>query len=411
MRKMKDSGITWIGAIPEQWKTKRFKNIIIDSIAGEIIDKSYWNDGEELLYTCQKTPMNSCYQGFPMRKRTHGNCLLLTRNATPYIFIPEDNAIFSNVVQKVVLSHDYDRRYIKYAIQLGANEEVVNGDTIPSYNMDVWNNIHFCDISLEEQKKIADYLDVKCSIMDALSSDIQNEITTLENYKISIITEAVTRGLLESVKMKESGISWCPKIPEHWSIIPSKYLFYNSDVRKKENDELLTSSQKYGILTQQEYMELEKAKIVLANQGIDKWKHVEPNDFVISLRSFQGGLEMSHVSGCITWHYIVLRSYKPICYDYYKWLFKSDAYIKALQRTCNFIRDGQDLRYSNFCQVPLFVLPYKEQEEIAAFLDKKCSEINSIIEKKNEQISLLEKYRRSIIYEYTTGKKEVPING
>ena len=199
------------------------------------------------------------------------------------------------------------------------------------------------------------------------------------------------------------------QMPAHWEIIPSKYLFHNSDKRKCEGDQQLTASQKHGIITQQEYMERENSKIVFANQGLENWKHVEPYDFVISLRSFQGGLEMSETTGCITWHYVVLKANKPICPRFYKWLFKSSAYINALQGTCNFIRDGQDLRFSNFAQVPLYEPPLSEQEDIASYLDMKCSQIDSISDQKKEQLTVLEAYKKSLIYEYVTGKKEVPV--
>jgi type I restriction enzyme S subunit len=196
-------------------------------------------------------------------------------------------------------------------------------------------------------------------------------------------------------------------LPAHWAIIPSKYLFRDSEVRKQAGDVQLTASQKYGIISQEEYMERENAKVVLANQGLDDWKHVEPYDFVISLRSFQGGLEMSETTGCITWHYVVLKATKPIYPKFYKWLFKSSMYITAIQRTCNFIRDGQDLRYSNFSQVPLYEPPLEEQKEIADYLDKKCAEIDAVIASKQKQLETLDAYKKSLIFEYVTGKKEV----
>lgn len=261
---------------------------------------------------------------------------------------------------------------------------------------------------LKEQKRIATYLDSKCAEIDALTADIQAQIDTLEQYKRSVITEAVTKGLNPDVEMTCHQISWIEQMPAHWKIIPSKYLFHNSDKRKCEGDQQLTASQKHGIITQQEYMERENSKIVFANQGLENWKHVEPYDFVISLRSFQGGLEMSETTGCITWHYVVLKANKPICPRFYKWLFKSSAYINALQGTCNFIRDGQDLRFSNFAQVPLYEPPLSEQEDIASYLDMKCSQIDSISDQKKEQLTVLEAYKKSLIYEYVTGKKEVP---
>lgn len=260
---------------------------------------------------------------------------------------------------------------------------------------------------LLEQKQIADFLDAKCAEIDALSTDIQSQIDTLEQYKRSVITEAVTKGLNPDVEMQDSRIHWVDKLPRHWDIIPSKYLFRNSDLRKQAGDVQLTASQNWGIIPQEEYMERTGAKIVFANQGLENWKHVEPDDFVISLRSFQGGLEMSSVTGCITWHYVVLKATRSIVPRFYKWLFKSDVYIAALQRTCNFIRDGQDLRYSNFSQVPLYIPPIDEQRQIADYLDDKCSGIDTINDKKCAQKTVLEQYKKSLIFEYVTGKKEV----
>lgn len=202
--------------------------------------------------------------------------------------------------------------------------------------------------------------------------------------------------------MKISGVDWCQTIPDNWSIVPSKYLFRDSNVRKLDGDIQLTASQKYGIISQVDYMEREQAAIVLANKGLESWKHVEPLDFIISLRSFQGGLEMSEVKGCITWHYVVLKATQAIHHAYYKWLFKSAQYITALQRTCNFIRDGQDLRYSNFAKVPLPYPPVEEQKTIANFLDSKCSEIDALMEDIRVEISTLEEYKKSVITEAVT---------
>lgn len=201
---------------------------------------------------------------------------------------------------------------------------------------------------------------------------------------------------------KDSGVDWCHTIPDNWSIIPSKYLFRDSNVRRLDGDIQLTASQKYGIISQVDYMEREQAAIVLANKGLESWKHVEPLDFIISLRSFQGGLEMSEVKGCITWHYVVLKATQAIHHAYYKWLFKSAQYITALQRTCNFIRDGQDLRYSNFAKVPLPYPPVEEQKTIANFLDNKCAEIDALMEDIRAEISTLEEYKKSVITEAVT---------
>ena len=204
-------------------------------------------------------------------------------------------------------------------------------------------------------------------------------------------------------QMKDSGVEWIGEIPEAWDILPAKRMFRNSGETKKGDDIQLTASQQYGIISQSDYMALTGSRVVLATQDLEKWKHVEPQDFIISLRSFQGGLEMSKVSGCITWHYVVLRScHKGINARFYKWLFKSSEYITALQRTCNYIRDGQDLRYSNFEQVPLFLPKEEEQENIANILDTKCAEIDKVVEQTRATIEEYKKLKQAIITEAVT---------
>lgn len=215
--------------------------------------------------------------------------------------------------------------------------------------------------------------------------------------------------------MKDSGIEWIGEIPEGWEVIPAKFLFKNSDMRRIANDEQLTASQQFGIISQKDYTELTGSKVVLANKGLEDWKHVKPFDFIISLRSFQGGLEMSEITGCITWHYIVLKSCHKICSYYYKWLFKSDSYIHALQRTCSFIRDGQDLRYSNFIQVPLFEPPLAEQEKIADYLNAECSHIDAMLSKNRSSIEEYKKLKQAVITQAVTkgvrGEREMKDSG
>ena len=216
-------------------------------------------------------------------------------------------------------------------------------------------------------------------------------------------------------KMKDSGIEWIGEIPEGWEVIPAKFLFKNSDIRRIADDEQLTSSQQFGIISQKDYTELTGSKVVLANKGLADWKHVEPFDFIISLRSFQGGLEMSEITGCITWHYIVLKPCHKICSYYYKWLFKSDSYIRALQRTCSFIRDGQDLRYSNFIQVPLFEPPLAEQEKIADYLNAECFRIDAMLTKTRSSIEEYKKLKQAVITQAVTkgvrGEREMKDSG
>lgn len=201
---------------------------------------------------------------------------------------------------------------------------------------------------------------------------------------------------------KDSGVQWLSEVPDTWNVFPAKQLFADSKERRRKDDTFLTASQKYGVISQLRYMQLIGGRIVQASQDFDKWKHVEPDDFVISLRSFQGGLEMCTERGCVTWHYVVLKPKVEIIPLYFKWLFKSYSYIKSLQSTCNFIRDGQDLRYSNFVQVPIPVPSLDEQKTISAFLDKKCAEIDELVSRRLAIIERLKELKQSIIAEAVT---------
>lgn len=124
---------------------------------------------------------------------------------------------------------------------------------------------------------------------------------------------------------------------------------------------------------------------------------------------------MSEITGCITWHYIVLKPCHKICSYYYKWLFKSDSYIRALQRTCSFIRDGQDLRYSNFIQVPLFEPPLAEQEKIADYLNAECFRIDAMLTKTRTSIEEYKKLKQAVITQAVTkgvrGEREMKDSG
>lgn len=195
MQKMKDSGIEWIGQIPEEWRVVRLKFTYSHTNSGEVIDKIHWNNGTELLYTCQRIPMFSNYSGFPKNKRTTQNDLLLTRNATPYIFIPKLNSIYSNVVQRISIRSEFNLHFVRYALQCGVDSTQVYGDIIPSYNMQVWNNIYLPNMPLVNQSRIADFLDDKCGKIDCYIEKQQKIIEKLKAYKQAVITEAVTKGL------------------------------------------------------------------------------------------------------------------------------------------------------------------------------------------------------------------------
>ena len=196
---------------------------------------------------------------------------------------------------------------------------------------------------------------------------------------------------------KDSGVDWLGEIPENWELIQSRRLFQERKGRAKKGDVQLTSSQKYGVIPQKEFMELEGRKVTLVLTGNEILKHIESNDFVISMRSFQGGLEYSKYSGSVSSAYVGIIPIKHVNSRFFTYLFKSKPYIQALQSTSNLVRDGQALRFDNFSLVDLMIIPEEEQQTIANYLDIATAKIDTLIEKQTKLIELLKEKRQAVI--------------
>ena len=258
-----------------------------------------------------------------------------------------------------------------------------------------------------EQDQIVRYLDWQVSTNNRLIAAKRKEIALLKGHRTAKINQAVTTGIHCDTQLAYTGYNWLPYAPANWKPVPAKALFRNITELRRLDDSMLAATQKYGLIEQTEYMRLEGRRIVLANDNLDKWLHTEPNDFIISLRSFQGGLEMCSKPGCVTWHYVVLRSQRNIYPDFYKWFFKSAAYIGALQKTSDFIRDGQDLRFSNFVKVGLFIIPMDEQREIAEYLNREIPKYDVAISNLEKQIDQITELRTRLISDVVTGQVDV----
>ena len=232
-------------------------------------------------------------------------------------------------------------------------------------------------------------------------------IGLLEEDKQAIVNQAVTRGLDPNVRLKPSGVEWFSDVPEHWEMRRSKRLFSPRQELARPNDIQLSATQAYGVIPQDEYERKAGRRIVKISLHLDKRRHVEVDDFVISMRSFQGGLERAWATGCIRSSYIILRPTAEVDVEFFSYVFKSQAYIKALQSTANFIRDGQDLNFNNFCAVDLPLLPAGEQRKIAVALREATANIGTAIGRARRQIELVEEYRIRLIADVVTGKLDV----
>ncbi len=194
-----------------------------------------------------------------------------------------------------------------------------------------------------------------------------------------------------------SGTDWLGELPPEWGVRLARRLFQQVREVAREGDEQLSATQRYGVVPQKLFMELEDQKVMLALGGLGNFKHVEKDDFVISLRSFQGGIEYSAYSGCVSPAYTVLRARNEIFASYYAYTFKSNAFVSALQTTTDGIRDGKNISYDQFGSVSLPLPPLPEQTAIAAFLDRETAKIDALVEDQKRLIDLLKEKRRAVI--------------
>ncbi|EOW6770169.1 restriction endonuclease subunit S [Cronobacter muytjensii] len=196
---------------------------------------------------------------------------------------------------------------------------------------------------------------------------------------------------------KDSGVEWLGAVPSHWEILSAKRMFQSVRTPAYKSDEQLAASQKYGVIPQSLMMQLNDSKVMLALKGTESFRHVEANNFVISLRSFEGGIEYSQYTGCVSPAYTVLKNSKPISYGYYRYLLKCMPFIAALQSSTDSLRDGKSINYEQFSALSLPLSSVQEQNVIAVFLDHETAKIDNLIEKQQQLIEILKEKRQAVI--------------
>ena len=320
--------------------------------------------------------------------------------------------VYSNFLMRLVPDTSVvDPRFLYALIVSSVTRErvqrMVSATTYPNLKVSEYVNAIAPLPPLSEQTQIANFLDYETAKIDSLIEKQQQLIALLKEKRQAVISHAVTKGLNPDAPMRDSGVEWLGEVPAHWEVVRSKRFFPESKKRAQLEDEQLTASQEWGVILQEEFIHRTGRRVVQLNQHFDKRKRVECDDFIISMRSFQGGLERAWVSGGIRSSYVVLKPSSKAYVGYFQRLFKSEQYIQALQGTANFIRDGQDLSYRNFSLVDLPFPPMMEQKKIAIFLESETVKIDSLIEKSVECVDLLEERRTALISAAVTGKIDV----
>lgn len=415
MREMKDSGLQWAVNIPYDWNTtkgKYFMAILERPIKDDDGVITCFRNGEVTLRANRRedgftiATVEAGYQGIePGDLVIHG-----MDGFAGAIGISDSRGKGTPALN--VLACSENKKYIMYLLRAMAYTEVFmalsTGIRVRTCDTN-WKKLRSLDYLIppeEEQHRIADFLDAKCAEIDALVADIQTQIDTLEQYKRSVITETVTKGLNPDAKMKDSGIEWVGEIPAHWLVHP---VYYYYGERKNKNylgkeDNLLSLS--YGRVVRKDI----NTSDGLLPESFNTYNIVETGDIIIrptdlqnDKRSLRTGLVKEH--GIITSAYIDLCPIKQVDSRYFYFLLHAYDVMKVFYNMGNGVRQG--LNYSEFSRLMVFEPPYEEQVAIADYLETKAIEVDAIIERKKEQMSVLDAYKRSLIFEYVTGKKEV----
>ena len=419
---MKDSKIEWVGEIPESWEVMPIRALFNENRKinylgkvtkslqfkmGTIVPKTNFEAETDDYVADTILKYNIVDKGMIVLNGLNLNFDFVTKRVA---MVHEHGIITSAYIS--FYAKDHNQLMPEYATYLFkcydncAAFHNMGGGVRKILNFEELKHNLFVLPSYREQHAIVDFLDRECERIDGLKADIEAQIETLEKYKRSVITEAVTHGLNPVAPMKDSGVPWIGNIPEAWGTMPL-YCFYserkNINIFGREQNLLSLS---YGEIIRKDINTSEG----LLPSNYNGYNIVEAADIIIrptdlqnDKRSLRTGLVKER--GIITSAYIAL---KPKCgansrYNHY--LLHSYDTSKVFYNMGNGVRQG--LNYDEFSKLTILVPPLSEQQAIADYLDEKCAQIDELISQKQSQLETLETYKKSLIFEYVTGKKEV----
>lgn len=432
-RKMKDSGIEWIGDIPEDWEIVKLKHLALDRQAGvwgkdesqdkltnnkiciRIADFDYprmtiRKDIEFTLrnYTDNEISKCSLQKGDILIEKSGGG--EKTPVGRTIIWNEDFQALYANFIERLRVDKKQIlpmfAQFCFFAFYGIGGSNLYFNQTTGIQNLNItgmMNDLRLPTPDLSTQIKIVDILDRKRNQIEIIKSAIIKEIQTLEDYKKSVITEAVTKGLDKNVEMKDSGIEWIGEIPKHWKVLPNKNLMHKLKLIKSKYDgENILSLTRQGVIVRDldgggkfptsfnGYQILKKGNLLLCLFDYD----VTPRTV--------GKIEEYGLTSPAYSQYemkdLAIRDY------YYYYYLMLDDTKELLHLSKNLRSSFNETEFGNI-KAPV---PEKcEQNQIVDYLDKKTKLIDDSIAIKQKQLEVLEEYKKSLIYEYVTGKKEV----
>lgn len=427
MRATKDSGISWLGEYPSDWELKKIKYCL-----QERVEKNNPVRTTEILSLTAK-------QGVIPYDQKEGGGNKPKEDVSAYrLAYPGDIVMNSmNILSGSVGLSQYfgcvspvyymlrpwkaieDVRYYNYIFQTTMFQRSLfglgNGILIKESGngklntirmripMDKFGGLFIPVAPIDEQKRIADFLDAKCAEIDALTADIQTQIDTLEQYKRSVITETVTKGLNPNAEMKDSGVQWIGNMPAHWDVIRGKYILRYMQKPVREDDGVITCFRDGEVTLRSNRREdgFTMSDKEIGYQGIDV------GDLVVhGMDGFAGSIGISDSRGKASPVLNVLETDQNKRYIMY--YLRSMAYSDVFLALATGIRVRScDLRWNKLAELSYPVPPLNEQNAIVKHIDSVLSKADAVIADKKAQLATLDEYKKSLIFEYVTGKKEV----
>lgn len=421
MREMKDSGVEWIGEIPSSWKVVSTK-FLFQILSGATPDSSipeYW-DGDITWITPADYKTKDVYVDSGRRclsKIGFDSCSTSMISAGSIIFskrapigsvaINQTDLCTNQGCLSCVSKGNSFAKYYYYVMSVATEhyELLGSGTTFKEISATNFGNFALPYPDYQIQIEISNYLDGKCAQVDTLIANVKAQIEKLKAYRQSVITEVAIKGLDPTVPMKDSGVEWIGEIPAAWDTVRVKQLLRERKERSAEGkEESLSMSQKVGLVPT-------KTLDAIPNPASSYVgaKLAFVNDLVFNkLKAHLGVFSVSKYDGLVSPDYAVYYSTGVVDLKYLEYLFKTPQCISEFSKRSTGIAAGLTRLYTDGlfaieCPLP----PKDEQQAIVAYLDEKWTQIDRLIAIKQAKIEKLEQYKRSLIYEYVTGKKEV----
>ena len=427
VEQMKPSGIDWIGDIPQSWKLKRYKYCGYVQY-GYPFDSNYFTNEETgfpLIRIRDITSGNieTYYEGnYPKEYIVQKGDVLIGMDGDFNIRIWDNEKALLNQRCCRILDHKQtSKRFMSYYLsyQLKLINDLTWSTTVKHLLAEDIKNIFVSLPKIEEQQAIAEFLDKQCGKIDSIISDLEKQIETLQKYKKSLILETVTKGLNKNAPMKPSGIDWIGDIPAHWETSKIKYNIglIGSGTTPESGNPLYYEDGKYnwiqsGDLYRTDYINsTEKQLTALAIKDSPALTYYEKDFVVIAMYGASvGNVSISKIDAYTNQACCVIKAKNN---DDIRYLF---YYLKAAQDEMLLKAFGGT--QPNISQIIIknlncLKVPNVEQKSISDYLDDKCGKIDSILKDKQEQLEKIKQHKKSLIYEYVTGKKRVKeaING